>query len=81
LTPAQAVFGCEGISPLDLGRASSLGGLKRDWVDVENKQLKPELLSMVERRIQMLRSGEWELPVVDSALKNELRPISKVVEG
>lgn len=81
LTPEEAVFGCKGISALDLSRSSGLGGPKSAWVDVVTKTLRPELAAKVAERIRQLEAGEWELPAVASALKNELRPISKVVDG
>lgn len=50
-------------------------------MDETTKTLKPELLAIIEERFAALVAGDWELPVVQSALKNELRTITKVLEA
>jgi len=84
LTPEEAIFGSKekGVPAMDLNKSSGLGGMKHQWVDVETKTLKPEFRELIDRRLKLLEECDiWELPIVLSSLKNELRPISKIVEG
>lgn len=81
LTAEEAIFGGRGVPPLDLSKSSGMGGLKSAWVNAETKTLNDDFAAMVAKRVASLESGEWELPVVTSALKNELRKVDKAMDG
>jgi len=51
LTEQEAIFGCVefGIKALDLSKSSgpTLGGIKKNWIDVENRKMDPALETLV----------------------------------